>query len=288
VIVAIIDIKESWSGMVSGGTDSRTQTRVLTVLCDRPMTTTQIAFSPGIPRWGEAHPEDGWLRAQIPGIKPLAPWYFEVTITYVIPGGSQGEDNPLNIPPDRRWGFVECTEPIDEDLDGKPIVNSAGDTFDPPPTDDFYDPLYTITRNEAAFGPAVALMYNDAINADPFMGAPAGSAWLRVESEEVQTKKLVYWRTIYSVQFRVNERDKAGWKLRMLNQGYNSKFQTGSNDTEVRPVMDKKTNTPISHPVLLDAKGQRILPEQLAGGTKAVWLMFKRKRAVPFGPLHLV
>jgi len=288
--VAIIDIKLKWSGSTTGGGTKRETTRVLTVLCDAPMDTLELARSPGIPCYGDAHPNDGWLRAGLPQVRALSPWFFEVTIVYKIPDLStfNNEDNPLNAPPDRRWGYVECTEPIDEDLDGNPIVNTAGDTFDPPPTETFYDPLYTVVRNEAVAGAIVSLQYNDAVNADPFLGASPGEAWIRVESEEVHAKQLTYCRMTYAVQFRVNKRDKAGWKLRILNQGYNSKFQTGSDDTAVRPVMDKRTGTPISHPVLLDAKGARILPEQLAGGTKAVWLTFKRKRSVSFGPLHLV
>jgi len=286
--MGIINIQENWSGQ-SGGGQTRTEDRVLTVLCDGPMTRLELARQPGIPRAGEAHPKDAWLRAEYPVIRAKAPWYFEVSIHYAVPGASEF-DNPLNAPPDRRWGWAVSTEPVDMDLDGKPIVNAAGDAFkDPQPTQDVYDPLYTITRNEGVFGPAVALAYNDALNADFFMGAPPGSAWLRVESEEVHTRLQSYWRTSYAIQFRVNARDQAGFNLRILNQGLNARYQTGSDDAEVRPVIDKRTGTVVAHPVLLDATGRRILAEELKGGLKkVVWLQFRLKRRVAFAPLHLV
>lgn len=281
--MGIINIKEKWSGNTAGGTNRRTATRVLSVLCDGPMDALEVARTPGIPRYGEAHPLDGWLRAGFPQVRTVAPWYFEVTVNYEIPGTSEFEDNPLNAPPDRRWSYVERSQEIDVDLDGKPIVNTAGEAFQGL-TETVYDPLYTVSRNEKVAGAAISLIYNDAVNADPFLGAPPGTAWMRVEAEEVYTKYLVYCRMTYSVQFRVNERDHAGWKLRILNQGYNARPSIGA---EPVPVFDRTTNAPMTTPSFLDENGMYIKPSALKAGKKAVWLMFRRKRAVPFGPLHL-
>jgi len=299
--MAVLSVKQSWS-MSSAGGDAvrRTGARGFTVLLDGADDIDRATLlgqtAPGIPRVGEAHPADGWLRAGRAQVSVRSPILLEVRVDYAVQTGG-GADNPLLARPTRRWTWAVSQEEVDRAYDGKPIVNSAGQPFDMLPVAEFVDPVLEIGRNEAADNPALRIKYaaeGGAINSDPFYGAQPGQArMLAIEAEEVQSGNFIYWHKTYRVQFRAGpagepDSAKKAWCRRVLDQGtWGARIVQAATAgqsqlvQQIRKFVDER-GFPLDRPVLLDGHGAL-----LARGQAPTYLYFERGPRLPFGIFHL-
>jgi hypothetical protein len=105
---------------------------------------------------------------------------WKVTVKYELappdsnkpPGSSnpadQNQPNPLLRSKEYQWSCVRYpyVPEKDEGGNGKPILNSCGDKFDPPPTIDRINMRVVVTKNDYPFVAKVAASYVDKVNLD--------------------------------------------------------------------------------------------------------------------------
>ena len=141
---------------------------------------------------------------------------------------SDDSQNPLLRPAEIGWSFNRYRKPIrkarlyatagavNPDFGTVvPVVNSAGDPFDPLPEVDDSRLILTVSRNEATFDPLFAIDYQDAVNSDLFLGAAPRQAKLNLSAKR-QWDKVIgpYYAVQYDIEFR-----REGWLLSLLDAG---------------------------------------------------------------------
>ena len=84
-----------------------------------------------------------------------------VTVEYAPYDPTQFPENPLNHPIKISWGENRFEQTCFEDRNGNPVVNSAGDYFDPPIAIDDSRPTLRIVRNEPSYLPSYALSWKE-------------------------------------------------------------------------------------------------------------------------------
>lgn len=256
-----------------------------------------VLLAPTIPRVGVPYQygielDTGALCQDLEGERddedPLV-WYVFAHFETRFPNKQSPEDqneNPLLRPSKIKWGFAKFQRPVERALpnaanfevapeDGKPIINSAGDPFDPPYEIEDSRPTLAITRNEAldVFQPSVAVDYQDAVNADAFFGAAPGKAKVMGISAERDWKGTYpYWIVTYDFEFR-----REGWQLKVLNRGYNQIDTAGA-----LVACRTADGSPVSSPIPLNVLGRQLSP----GGT-LIYLDFTVYKSLPFGALGL-
>jgi hypothetical protein len=161
---------------------------------------------------------------------------------------------------------------VEEDKDGKAVVNSANDYFDPPITKDQSRPVLTLTRNEQTFNPDLAAQFKDHTNSGGFFGWDVGQVKCSniVPNEEYHPEIGVYYSVSYEFQF-----EPKGWKRKVLDQGLR-KLTSGKQDN----ILIK--GLPVQSPALLDGHGQPNDP-----AADPVFLEFTVYDEVDFGSLNL-
>jgi len=283
--MGVVNVKPEWSTAEAPIDRSGSSARLSwTVLLDgrdsfvqAPITARQ---APGIPRVGQRHPTDPTAVCRSVEPKSLSPILWRVTASYATPSGATNEKgeslNPLDAPPEISYDFEQIQQMIDTDLDDKPIVNTAGDPFDPKPEIPYGRPLVRITRNEQEFPGAKARDYaggRGAINSDAFKGWPPGTVRCRNISGTDQTEgEFAYCRVTYEFIC-----DAEGWQPRPLNIGLREK-----KDGEMVVIKDKD-GQPVSQPVALNKDGTA----KEAGGPVERAGPFKVFPEKPFGALGL-
>lgn len=211
---------------------------------------------------GSAHPDDASASVQSIQVscqsRDGTDWSVEVEYGPIRPG----ESSPLLEEPEVDWGLAAYQRIADADRDGNPIVNSAGDPYDPPLTRDDSRPLLTIVRNEATYSPLLADAYRDTVNLATFFGAPAGTVKCKSITAKRAWSPLVaggfYWVVTYLFEF-----NRDGWTSRPLDIGY--RRLDGANRRQI--LIDGQ---PATSPVPLDGAGGVLTP-----GDPPVFLAFE-------------
>lgn len=185
------------------------------------------------------------------------------------------EADPRNEPAVLSVSYENHQIPIDFDVTGKPIVNTAGDPFADFTMTDQARPVLTWEKNLPDFPWTVANTYANKINRDTIFGAEPGT--LKFEKP---TAKQQYATvngediTYFSVSFTLSY-DPEGWNNKpRLNEGYREL----DDDGEKKDILidGEKINTP----VLLDEEGKKA-----EEGTPPHLLVFKRYRDIKFGDI---
>lgn len=225
-----------------------------------------------IPQLGELHPYQQnnliYVINQEAVVHNESSTLFRVTIRY------REIRNPLDEPPIIEWFSAATMEPIDTDIDGKPILTSSDEPFDPPPTEEFYDLVMRATYNVSFFDPVGASNYKGAVNSDLFRGFAPGLAKVKeYRSRQIWTLiDTFYVEVTVELHFR-----STGWKRKFLDQGYRTK--TGEDD-DGKPTYSQITDDEgnlVTEPVLLDGNGQK-----LADGDPVVRREYWTKKQLSF------
>lgn len=186
---------------------------------------------------------------------PNTPCYvWLATVTYgpwnPIEHTDTGEptDQPLRV----RMVPVNTPQIVYEDVDGNPIVNSAGDYYDPPIERDYPRWTLTIVRNETSPSPATIGVYANRTNESDWNGFPAKTVKLSPmtipEAKFSQFSGAAYWEMEYTFEINFDT-----WTKVVLNQGYRQLAADGT----LEPIL--VAGTPASTPVMLDENGHAIL-----------------------------
>jgi hypothetical protein len=271
------------------------------VLFDGPDTdgshATKAERAIGLPGFGDRYPTDAWATVRRKRVRTIVPTLCEVDVTYATPansGGRPGSD-PLAQPPRIGIDVARNVEPIDIDLDGKVIANTAGVLFEGV-TQEYDDPVLVVERNYAQINMATITQYRNAINSDWFLDEPGRAMMDAIKADLVSEPSVKYWAVSFRVQFRegfppsetplgqIGGPARAWWR-RLPNVG--TEELVGSHPQTMRPIyrkiIDPDTLQPVSRPVPLDAAGLA-LPQ----GQPVIPLEFRTRKSMPFGVLNIL
>lgn len=215
-----------------------------------------VTFAPGLPMIGDpfptASPFVGSADIRCVGVSPqrVGPVYWIAVVSYA--GG------PASEQPEIEWSSVESSEPIDEDINGKAIVNVNGEPVDGLTTE-VCDAVLVVTRRFELFDVDTFLAYLRSVNSDDFAGRSPGTLRFRSFSAKNNfagtADNFGHWRVQARFQYRQAFRttaDKAWWK-RYRNEGLYARLEPSG--PIVRAV--DSNNQPVSTPVLLKLDGTR-------------------------------
>ncbi len=181
-------------------------------------------------------------------------------------GDENQPENPLDKPPEVKWKASQYRLPIFRDKDGKAVVNSVGDYFDPPVEIDASRWVVTVEKNVISVPPDI-INYADAINENAFSVsgvsvAPHVAKLMDLDISERKTAKIAnqqgqeitifYYTFGYGMEMRAET-----WVIKVLNQGYQAKsVSEGVVQADVMRIMDSsRPPRPVSSPAMLNEDG---------------------------------
>jgi hypothetical protein len=164
--------------------------------------------------------------------------------------------NPVSIPPSFQFEINLEPVPCLVDVDGNPIVNSAGDYYDPPVEREAAKVILRVNRNEASPSIATLLALNNVVNGAAWNGFPAKSVKFNCPAMPVvqysQATASFYWPMEYIFDINFDT-----WVKQVLNRGFRQLNSAG----QLVPIL--VNGQPLSDPVFLDSSGHAILTPDL-------------------------
>lgn len=261
-----IEVTERGGRQTGTSDDQRTAQRRFHAKTSASETAEDVRADSGVPQFNDEHPEDSRRKVRRVNVRQIqSSPLFEVDVQYEVPpDGSRhraeealGEQEPLSAPPVYEWRQIVQDVPIDRDVDGNPIVNSARQGFATPPTKRIRSIHLTISRNQSVFNVARSLDFANAVNADQFQGAAPGLVQcLEIVPTSVFTIDFAYINVAYAFEFR----DDVTWgpkpfQLRILDQGNMGLADDDGTIKLLRIVTDSKQDV---QDALLDGTGKPI------------------------------
>lgn len=259
----------------------RSYSKQYIVITDDPTTTeVEVLAASGLPAIKAEHPADSKAVVVKRSPRPYGAGrlVWLVDIEYASRSGPAENltfDRPWNRRPRLRWGSYAVQLPLEEDRDGDPILNSAGDRYDPPLIVEIHRPTLSVTRYERRYDINKALDYIDTVNELTLMigglvTRAEGALLTRFEGADVEVDGVDCWQVDYEIIFAPT------FKRRVLDCGFYA--LDGTKKTKVTDGNNKD----MTEPALLDGAGA-----VLGFGGTPVYLDFHVYRKVDFGPLGL-
>lgn len=229
-----VEVTEKWSGTVlTRTTDGWTARRAFQV----SGTSSQLEAQNAIPvTVGSSHPDNAFLRCN--SVEADDNQVLRtVTCEYSTAPFAIFDPDPLNQPTQWRWQPGTETSPIDRDIYGNTIRNSAGVTFDPP-VNRFTGTLHLqAVRNEPFYDVQKALLYQNKLNSDTFSITGAGIVQpgqvlcLSIDCASSISSDAPFVTVVYNFELRGPDFDgedsDAGFKARILDQGDKCWYKPG-------------------------------------------------------------
>lgn len=263
-------------------------TEAYSILVTYDTTEFEIYTQASLPPVGQAFPGFEFVvanQAQLERVSPIM-WIATVNYTGEIGGlrnigGNVSPTSPLAAPPRLAWDDVETEADIDEDFDGNPIVNTAGERFRGIKAL-FSDQTLTVTRNMLTFSPYAQAVYRRSVNSDLFQGWPPGTCKLmKLSAQNVIDEFNGYWQVtgVFQFRFPYNTTPDKAWYSRWMNVGLNQRITAGQ--PELEPCYDGY-DTPSVTPQYLDADGRQTDEDGV------VWNETKLYGSLPYNLLGLI
>lgn len=263
-------------------------TEAYSILVTHDTTELEIYLQADLPAVGQSFPGFPFVLASQAQLERVSPIMWIATVNYSGEigglrnlGGNTNPTSPFDARPRLQWDDVETEAEIDEDFDGQPIVNTAGERFRGVKAL-FSDQTLTVTRNMLLFNPYAQAVYRRSVNSDLFMGWPPGTCKLmKLSAQNVLDEQNGYWTVTGVFQFRYpyNTTPDKAWYARWLNVGLNQRRTVGQ--PELEPCYDGN-DTPAVTPQYLDADGRQT---DEAG---AIWNETKLYNSLPYNLLGLI
>lgn len=219
------------------GANGRQHTKTFQVTVDTKNDSWAAVTASGIPAYGEVHPDDlSAVVVDISSQETASTVIFHVVVTYETQTRNFVlSDNPLDDPVDIDWAFQAYEIGLERDVGGAPVVNSAGDAFDPPYTVDRYHPVVTIVRNEATFNPTTALSKQGKLNDDSVRIAglsisPGEGKLIDFAGRRAYRNGRTYWVVTYRIEFSDDkdfDDNVIGWTREFYDHGLYTKVGAG-------------------------------------------------------------
>ena len=161
-----------------------------------------------------------------------------------------GSQNPLLAPYEYEWDMTSISRIVDVDVNGVPIVNTAGDFYNDPVEINDFLPTLSATGNHSTFNVGLAYAYRNAVNSDNWWGFPPGSLQvLSIKGQYINDAEWGgYWRSTY--QLMVNPE---GFDVQLASRGLRELDANG----KLSPIKIKGKE--ITEPVMLDWNGKAML-----------------------------
>lgn len=159
--------------------------------------------------------------------------------------------DPLKEPQEVEFTFSQFQKPIEKTIYGEATVNSTGDAYDPPIMIDDSRLVLRISKNEPTFDPHAAVLYQDAVNEDSFLGFGPGMAKINnLRGLWTSRNGVRFSQNTYEIHFRPE-----GWDIQVLDRGY---AYLDSNNRRVRACDAQQR--PLADPILLNGAGKPLQP----------------------------
>ena len=216
--------------------------------------------------------------------------------TYLERPDIEGVSDPLLRPSEIEYDSITVSVPLLYDIYGNPILNSAGDLFDPPLEQDETRGIMRVTRNFADFDPLFYWGFKNTVNSTEWLGLKkyqvkckniratrffeVGQYWYRVTAEfeigmRTQEDGTIPPDLVWPEGSEIEEDDTTSltWIRIVLDRGFREIKQSPPDpptlDGVLAPILDPMTKQAITIPGLLDGDGYHLLP-----GEDPVWLAF--------------
>lgn len=191
-------------------------------------------------------------------------WHVRVTYTVVRANTSNGQwpagtlDITFRLPNIRIWG-IPTTEVLKEDIHGNPVLNSAGQLYQPRPEDIYYIKAIEITSWIRTYDLDDWEPYEDSTNAVKLWGRDPGT--LLMVGPPSGTRKVDSIGTYWEIrgEFHYN---KNGWKKRVPDMGTvklvnaNGTQPSASDPASGTMPITDQAGLRVSEDVPLDGNGQ--------------------------------
>lgn len=214
----------------------------------------------------------------------LSPVLAQVTCHYS--GEVSPEDmsrKPIDTSVKIDGGWVVTEEPIDQDINGAPIVTANNEPIDGL-TERVVDDRISIERNYINWNPYLVRLYKRATNSDTFYGYLPGTARImQITHSAVYVDGVTeYFRVRAEVNFRepYNTIPYRAWWKRVRHEGFLVRKAATS---PPEPAWDEVTKTRATRPVLLKEDGTRETDPE-----NATWLEWQVLDYLPFAALGLL
>lgn len=270
-------VARNFSIMLSDGTDQNS----LTVKIG------SMAATPPLPREGDRHPSNVNFVCKSVNIEQISVNFYTASCSYQSPVFETGDDtqNPLAIPADIKFATVVSEEATEMDINGNPLVNTAGDPFTGI-TMEITDMSININKNVATFNPTQMQYFNGALNSDAFLGYQAGQIKLQNYTATPVIGDVNYWKLGIQMLARTPTplvpADKV-WFLRLQNKGRYFIDNTGGTPKRKPAKIGENVNIASNVEVNLDASGG-----QLPDGAPPQFLFFPMNLTASFNDLGIL
>ena len=267
-----------------------------------------VLLASGLPITRQPHPTRPFLRVNGRHARKLGPINWEVVVDYQSIQGGQGNNSPLDAPPQIEWTTATTEEEIDEDIEGKPICTVNGEPFDPPIRSPRSDLVLRVTRNLPDFNPGLIRFYTDTVNEDEVLGQPPGTARIRhLAAVTVTDNDFTYARATIEIHFRRGKprtTDEKAWWTRVRAQGFFvrvplpagiglagqytiARARDDNKQLVTKPVLHyvKETTVTENGASVVKKPGERIKADPNDPWPIAHWYEFQHLESKPFGPL---
>jgi len=251
-------VTENWSEYRIKFGESATRVYIVDEVADAE----QAARAAGVPAEGSTHQRDNSLYAESPDVQQISQTpAYRVTVNYAPqdPAAAAEQPNPVSRKARVSWGRFDITEITEVDPEGNPIVNSAGDVPDPPPTEEVAVRVLTIKKWESSFDLSLAGQYEDTTNADEFsLGnghtVAKGQALCRTimpaEEYDIGTPKPLL--IVYTFWLRNGDEP---WRRRFIDQGFRATY--ADEDGKIVPgELFSRSGVQASRECRLDGQGR--------------------------------
>lgn len=234
----------------------------------------------GLPFIGDAFPDSN-VAALVVDVTPtlMGPILWLVEVKY------QGFPLVAQEGTEVEWTDTTTTEEIDQDWNGRAIVNVNGEYVEGL-TMDLSDPILVLSRKFFSINVAGIHAYRHSTNSDTFFGFPPGTARLIGYGAKARFQGGVqqgWWDVTARFQFRWPYRttpDKA-WYKRFRNEGYMVRAEAASgNGVEARKRAIDFFKVDSSTPVLLNQGGG-----EETDPNNAIWLYAQVYGSLPYSAL---
>lgn len=195
---------------------------------------------------------------------------------------NEDDNNPLTRKPVIRYSFNRYQEAAEQDKDGRPILNTAGDVYNPPLQRDKSLLILDFTRNEKTFNPITALNYIDSTNSDIFLGVgPRFARCMDMSGDERKEEGITYYAVHYQFAFKVG-----GWERQVLNIGYRERVKVNGKFTK-KDIIDPKTGKRTEIPMPLKEDGSAFPYNADPADISPHYNRYRIDKELPFGPLNI-
>lgn len=195
----------------------------------------------------QSHPYDPWMYVKNKNAEQVSENIVKVSVTY-----TRAQD-PFAMDPQYSWTSTSNSENVDSDAEGKPIINSAGDTYSDPIQEDYYDIILTYSDNQSSYDPVAARKYQGSVNVDVFLGFPVKTVkCTKYTATRQRIADVYYWQREmeFVMRYDPNNALATGWLRRLMDKGFNKKNASG-----VREVIKDSNGEAMSEPSLLNGEG---------------------------------